>query len=105
MKGVLDGKKFPDCVAVGGAWAGDHQEWQIPYGALLPKKIDNVLAAGRCISGSSIAHASYRVTGDCVAMGQAAGTAAALAVKTGQSPGDVDVEQLREQLKSDGVIL
>ena len=79
--------------------------YQIPYRALVPVNREGLLMAGRCISGSSIAHASYRVTGDCVAMGQAAGTAAALAVKTGQSPGDVDVEQLREQLKSDGVIL
>ena len=40
----MDNKRFEDCVAVGGAWSGDHQEWQIPYGALVPESVDNVLA-------------------------------------------------------------
>ena len=46
---------------------------ELPYRALLPANREHLLMAGRCISGSSVAHASYRVTGDCVAMGQAAG--------------------------------
>ena len=51
MSDVEAGTRFPDVVAVGGAWNGDHQERQIPYGALVRKNVDNILAAGRCISG------------------------------------------------------
>jgi hypothetical protein len=61
--------------------------------------------AGRCISGSSVVHASYRVTGDCVAMGQAAGTAAALALQQGVAPSALDPAILVQQLVADGVRL
>ena len=57
--------------------------YQIPYRAMLPKNLTNMLVAGRCISGSHIAMASYRVTGNCCAMGEAAGKAAAYAAKNG----------------------
>lgn len=77
--------------------------YQIPYRCLVPKTIDNLLVAGRCISGSYEAHASYRVTGDCVAMGQAAGTAAAMAVKAQVLPRLLDAQQLICQLHRDGV--
>jgi len=99
MKGVVEGKKFPDCVAVGGAWAGDHQEWQIPYRALLPKKIDNVLAAGRCISGEPRMSDLIRVIPNCFITGHAAGCAAALAVKDACRARDVDVPKLQKLLR------
>lgn len=57
--------------------------YEIPLRALLPKGINGLLTAGRCISGSFYAHASFRVTGDCVAMGEGAATAVAKAVQTG----------------------
>ena len=76
--------------------------YQIPYRCLVPKTVDNLLVAGRCISGSYEAHASYRVTGDCVAMGQAAGTAAAMAVKSKILPRMLDAQQLIYQLHRDG---
>ena len=98
MKGVLDGKKFPDCVAVGGAWAGDHQEWQIPYRALLPKKIDNVLAAGRCISGEPRMSDLIRVIPNCWITGHAAGCAAALAVRSGCRAREIDISRLQKLL-------
>jgi hypothetical protein len=98
MQGVRDGKKFSDCVAVGGAWAGDHQEWQIPYGALLPKRIDNVLAAGRCISGEPRMSDLIRVIPNCWITGHAAGCAAALAVRSGCRARDVDVPKLQKLL-------
>ena len=66
---------------------------------------EGLLMAGRCISGSSRAHASFRVTGDCMAMGQAAGTAAALAVRQGVPPSKIDATALIAQLKADGVKL
>jgi len=79
--------------------------YQIPYRCLVPLKIDNLLVAGRCISGSHEAHASYRVTGDCIAMGQAAGTAAALCVKNGVTPRELDASLLRHTLKEQGVAI
>ena len=99
MKGVTEGRKFPDCVAVGGAWAGDHQEWQIPYGALLPKQIDNLLAAGRCISGEPRMSDLIRVIPNCFVTGHAAGCAAALAAEDRCPARDVELPKLQKLLK------
>ena len=84
---------------------GRVEPYHIPYRALLPVNREHLLMAGRCISGSSVAHASYRVTGDCVAMGQAAGTAAALALQQGVAPSQLDPAVLVRQLVADGVRL
>ena len=77
--------------------------YHIPYRCLLPKQVEGLLVAGRCISGSYEAHASYRVTGDCVAMGQAAGTAAALATAGGVTPRALNASELVQALRADGV--
>jgi hypothetical protein len=66
---------------------------------LLPKSVTGLLFAGRCISGTHEAHASYRVTGTCMAMGQAAGLAAAMAARSGVTPGQIDGRQLRAALE------
>jgi hypothetical protein len=84
---------------------GRVEPYHIPYRALLPVNREHLLMAGRCISGSSVAHASYRVTGDCVAMGQAAGTAAALALQQYIPPSQLDPALLVRQLVADGVRL
>ncbi len=76
--------------------------YHIPYRSLVPQKIKNVLLAGRCISGSFEAHASYRVTGDCAAMGQAAGTAAAMSIEKGISPDALDGCLVARQMAKDG---
>ncbi len=55
--------------------------YDIPYGCIVARDVDNLLMAGRCISGDHIAFASYRVTGDAVATGEAAGLAAAMSVE------------------------
>lgn len=81
------------------------QPYQIPYRALLPVNREGLILAGRCISGSSRAHGSFRVTGDCVAMGQAAGTAAALALAAGVSPSELAPDTLVARLRADGVAL
>ena len=65
----------------------------------------NLLAAGRCISGTSGAAASYRVMPACVATGEAAGTAAALALRDGVAPRDVDVKELRAALIQNGAVI
>ncbi len=60
--------------------------------------------AGRCISGTHEAHASYRVTGDCTAMGEAAGLAAARCAAQGIPPRRLDGARLREELKQRGTL-
>jgi hypothetical protein len=76
--------------------------YEIPYRCLLPKSIRGLLFAGRCISGTHEAHASYRVTGTCMAMGQAAGLAAAMAAAEGKSPHQIDGPTLRKGLQARG---
>ena len=64
--------------------------YDIPYGAIVARDVDGLLLAGRCISGDFIAHSSYRVTGNSVALGEAAGLAAAVAARTGSRPHELD---------------
>lgn len=63
--------------------------YDIPLRALIARDVDGLMMAGRCISGDFIAHASYRVTGNAVAMGEAAGAAAALAAESKRSPHEI----------------
>ncbi|HYW80047.1 MAG TPA: FAD-dependent oxidoreductase [Thermoguttaceae bacterium] len=69
--------------------------YDIPYRALIARDVDGLLLAGRCISGDFIAHSSYRVTGNSVALGEAAGIAAAIAAKTNRLPQDVPFSEIR----------
>jgi hypothetical protein len=115
---VLSARKFDDAVAQCGAPIEDHQpgsstRWEyvpdggtydIPYRALLPQGVGNLLVAGRCLSADHDAHASVRSMGQCMAMGQAAGTAAALAAQTQTSPRDLIVADLQERLHADGAL-
>lgn len=64
--------------------------YDIPLRALIAKDVDGLLMAGRCISGDFVAHASYRVTGNAVAMGEAAGAVASIAAQTKRLPHEVD---------------
>ncbi len=75
----------------------------IPYRSLVPKQVQGLLWAGRCISGSHLAHSAYRVTGTCMAMGQAAGLAAAVAVRRKVLPADLDGAELHTMLRQRGV--
>ena len=93
------GSRFPDVVGVGGASDGSHGEWQIPYGALLPVKIDNLLAAGRCISAELRMADLVRLIPNCFVTGHAAGVAAAVAVHQRCRPRDVDVAQVQKVLR------
>ena len=77
----------------------DGEFYGIPYRALVPRKVENLLVAGRCISATSMAAASLRVMPSAMATGEAAGMAAALAVRDGVSPRRVDVAQLRDALQ------
>lgn len=76
---------------------------QIPFRSLLPRGTRNVLAAGRCAGATHEAQSSLRVSGPCFVMGQAAGTAAAMAAREGIDVPAVDVGELRARLARDGV--
>lgn len=118
---LLSGKRFDDVVvhkanfvidihnpAGGGQAEGLAKKvvpYDIPYRCLVPDGIDGLLTAGRCISGTHRAHASYRVMKICMAIGQAAGAAAALSATTGKFPRDVDVGQIQKILTDHGADL
>jgi len=69
--------------------------YDIPLRALIAKDVDGLMMAGRCISGDFVAHASYRVTGNAVAMGEAAGKVAALAAQTNRLPHEINWPEIR----------
>lgn len=117
---VLGGRRFPDAVAMGGFPIDIHSPdndgltvatpvaaygYEIPYRCLVPRGAANLLVAGRCISTTHEAYASTRVTATCFATGQAAGTAAAMAVRMA---GDLDqaafITELQRALLADGAI-
>ncbi len=73
-------------------------KYTIPYRCLIPEKIRGLLLAGRCISGTHMAHSNYRVMPICIAMGEGAGVAAALAVKQNIDVRDVDPAEIQKHL-------
>jgi hypothetical protein len=81
------------------------RSYAIPYRSLLPRRPENLLVAGRCISATHEAISSARGQSVCMATGHAAGTAAALAVRAGTSPRMLDVAILQETLRKQGAIL
>jgi hypothetical protein len=74
------------------------QPYDIPLRALLSEDIDNLIMAGRCISGDFLAHSSYRVTGNAVPMGEAAGACASVASRAGVLPPDVEFQSVVKAL-------
>jgi hypothetical protein len=99
------GGRFEDSIGTGVTWFGQRQGegFDLPYRALVPQKIDNLLYAGRCISADVDAHQQSRVISNCFATGQGAGVAAALAVKLGCATRDVPLDQLQAALRDQGV--
>jgi ribulose 1,5-bisphosphate synthetase/thiazole synthase len=93
------GTKFPDVVGVGGSDGGDHGEWQIPYGSLVPVKTENVLAAGRCICAELRMADLVRLIPNCFVTGHAAGIAGAVAVKDSCCPREVDINKIQKILR------
>jgi ribulose 1,5-bisphosphate synthetase/thiazole synthase len=77
----------------------------IPYRAIVPKAVDNLLVAGRMITSSYEAHMSTRNSVSCMAQGHAAGTAAALAALTGSAPRNLPISDLQDLLESQDVYL
>ncbi len=77
--------------------------FQVPYKALVPLKVENLLVAGRSIAGDRISHAATRNMMCCAVSGQGAGTAAAVAVKTGTTCRDVNIRTVQAALEHQGV--
>lgn len=77
--------------------------FQIPYGIIRPRNIENLLVAGRCVSGDRISHAALRQMMCCTVTGQGAGVAAAVSVKEGVNTGEVNIKQIQTALKRQGV--
>jgi glycine/D-amino acid oxidase-like deaminating enzyme len=95
---IDDGVVFPDTI-------GRSKHWYLPYRSLVPERMDGLLVAGRCYSVTPQGLAISREVPTMMVLGEAAGTAAALAVQQGVSPRHVDVGDLRRTLASHAVIL
>lgn len=117
---VLEARKFSDVIARGSYSIDIHsptgagtvikrlrsgESYDVPYRCLIPLGIDNLLIAGRPISATHEAHSSVRIMPICIAMGQAAGTAAALSVKGKIVPRKLDVATLQSALREQGANL
>ena len=81
------------------------ENYGLPYGMLVPKGWENLWAAGRCISADVKVQGSVRVQQSCYILGQAAGTAAAQSVKTGQPANKIDTSLLVRTLRENGAFL
>ena len=121
---MLEGKAFPDAVVHRARFAFDihnpagpgqsvndekcpakPKPYDIPFSAMCPLTCNNLITAGRCISGTHVSHSSYRVMRICMAMGQAAGAAAAIMCKTHTTTYTVDTDLIRKHLMERGVKL
>jgi hypothetical protein len=78
---------------------------ELPYRMLVPEGFDNLMVAGRCASMTHEGQSAARVSGACFAMGEAAGTAAALALSGNRSPRDVVIERLQDALRQQGAFI
>ena len=113
---VLDCADFDDVVGCNGwpleqhlkgaakwTFLGGRGYHQIPYRSLIPLGVDNLLVAGRCASATPEGQSSIRVSGPCFVMGQAAGTAANLALQSNKAPRSISIADLQNKLSMDGV--
>ncbi len=80
-------------------------KYQIPYTILVPKDVDNLLVAGRCVSVDHEALGSLRVMPQCGVLGQAAGTASVLSIQENTTPRGIDIRKLQDILKKQGCII
>jgi hypothetical protein len=97
--------QHPNVATVGTANSGQKVQpkpYDIPYRSLLPRGVANLLVAGRCHSATQLAASSTRVNATAMAMGQAAGTAAALAARESGSPHELDGVRVRKTLWQQG---
>ena len=82
-----------------------YEPYGVPYGCTISKNIEGLMMSGRCISADAVAFGSSRIMTLCMAVGEGAGTGAALAIQNNVSPKDIDIDQLRNILIDHGAIL
>ena len=108
---VLEGRVFEDAIAMavnpiihfyGYRRFLEHEGYDIPYRALVPVQVENLLVAGRCMSSDQRAYESWRAMAHILAIGEAAGTAAAISAADGTCPRSIDVKKLRKRLLDQG---
>ncbi len=108
---AIEGRKFDDSVAMSACpiinYYGyrrylEHEGYEIPYRSLLPQRVEGLIVAGRCISSDQQSYESWRAMAPTMSIGEAAGTAAAISVKTKKTPKEIDVKMLRDQLIKQG---
>ncbi|MEM2163172.1 MAG: FAD-dependent oxidoreductase [Candidatus Bathyarchaeia archaeon] len=107
---AIEAKRFPDVIGKSGSGFIIKRPFDIPYRVLLPKNIDNIIVAGRCVSvdDAILGHGFrfvFRCEGVCLVLGEAAGTAAALSSRLGVSPKKLDVKLLQKTLLEQGALL
>lgn len=111
---AIMGRRFPDVIAISPcpviSYYGyrrylEHEGYDIPYRCLIPQRVENLIVAGRCISSEQQPFESHRAMAPVMAIGQAAGTAAALSSKAEVSPRKADVKILQETLITQNVEL
>lgn len=98
-------RRFEDVVARTGHWTKYDCVYNIPYRSLCPRGLNNLLVAGRCISVDHRVHHATKEIPPCMATGEAAGAAAAMAAAAGGDVKSVDVKALQETLRNQGAIL
>ena len=76
--------------------------FHVPYRSLVPRNVDNLIVAGRCIGGDQVSHAATRNMMCCAVSGQGAGVAAAVSLRTGRSFSDLDVGAVQAELSRQG---
>ncbi len=109
---AMAGRKFDDVIAwrsgfldIGFVRLSKMKIHDVPYRAILPRKLEGLLMAGRCISATHVAASAGKSMGNCVATGHAAGLAAAMSAKKRCLPRELKVTQLQDALRADGVDL
>jgi hypothetical protein len=110
QKDLADNQPFEDTIAIfpdldRGQESLDHPNMYIPYRCLLPKNVDNFLVACRAFSSDVHVQDYFNLIPHCIAFGEAAGTASALALKAGVGVKNVDIKALQKQLAKQGVPL
>lgn len=94
------GKEFADSVGEVGYWRKNNCIWQTPYRSLLPRNVDNLLAAGRCIGAKDVAMEVFRVIPAAAMTGEAAGVAGALCVEQKCLPRELEFDLLNKNLNT-----
>lgn len=121
MDDLLNCKEFEDAISLGCYPVDLHnpmgrgfdmrhikqlgQAYGVPYRSIVPLKVEHLLVAGRCISSDIYAESALRIASNCMAIGEAAGTAAALCIVQKTIPRKLNVKQLREKLLAQGACL